>query len=310
MGIYDREYYRREGPSFLSALADRGQMCKWLVAINVVLFVLQILAQQGAFGSYEMGTRKGDPVTDALDLNTASVLQGQVWRLVTYAFLHGGIWHILFNMLFLWWFGHEMEEMYGKWEFLTFYLTSAVLGGVAYVLTQAAGIGGDEPCIGASGAVTAVMVLFAFHFPRRVILLFFFLPVPIWAFVAFQVARDALGFVSGVQNGVATAVHLGGAVCGFAYYKSQVRLLSLLPSLQSLRGPRSRPRLRVYHEEDEVPTPVKAAAPSRAADVDEHLEARMDAVLQKVADFGLNSLTENEREILLRASEAIKRRRK
>src|SRR5689334_25323067 len=107
MGIYDREYYRRESPSFL----DRGQVCKWLIGINIVCFILQLVTRPHGFPQAG-GT---DPITDWFVLDVDAVLHGQVWRLLTYAFLHDpqGLYHILFNMLFLWWFGSDVEDIYG-----------------------------------------------------------------------------------------------------------------------------------------------------------------------------------------------------
>jgi membrane associated rhomboid family serine protease len=312
MGIYDREYYRKEGPSFLNSFALRGQACKWLVIANIVVFVIQLLTrvrEPTAMGFYlEPG-----PVTDGLLLDTQKVLQGQVWRLLTYAFLHDPtIWqHIVFNMLFLWWFGTDVEDLYGLREFLAFYLTAALAGGLVF---QAAAMVQAQPgaCLGASGAVTAVMVLCALHFPNRIILLFFFLPIPIWIFVIFQVAQDAFYFVGGFKTGTAVAVHLGGAAFAFVYYKMQWRLTGMLPSLRSWKVGRARPRLRVYHSAEEAETPEAApvAAPAVAtADIDEQLEAKLDAVLEKVARTGQASLTESEKQILMRASEVYKKRR-
>ena len=106
MGINDRDYVRREGPSFLGSFADRGTICKWLIGVNIALFVCQLLTN---------GT-----LTRVLDLNVERVVfHGEIWRLLTYAFLHGpgDLLHILFNMLFLWWFGNEIEEMYGRASF-------------------------------------------------------------------------------------------------------------------------------------------------------------------------------------------------
>src|SRR5207244_2633661 len=112
MGIYDREYYRREGPGFLNNFALRGQACKWLVIANIVVFVIQLLTRVKepiglGFFQWEPG-----PVTDGLLLDTQKVLHGEVWRLLTYAFLHDPtVWqHIVFNMLFLWWFGTDVED--------------------------------------------------------------------------------------------------------------------------------------------------------------------------------------------------------
>jgi membrane associated rhomboid family serine protease len=300
MGIYDREYYRREGPSFL----DRGQVCKWLIGVNVACFVIQVLTRPRGFGPMGMG-----PFTDWLVLDVEQVLHGQIWRLLTYAFLHdpGNIWHIVFNMLFLWWFGSDIEDIYGAHEFLTVYLLSAVLGGLAFFLAALAGLTGGQYCMGASGAVTAVMVLCALHYPTRTILLFFILPVPIWLFVGFQVAQDTLLFLS--QNETtrtAVTVHLAGAFFAFVYFKRHWRVLRWWAQLQTFLQQRTRPRLRIYREETRPPAP---AASPREEEADEQLEAKLDAVLEKVARYGQNSLTESERRILLRASEVYKKRR-
>src|SRR5579884_366964 len=98
MGIYDREYYRREGPSFLRSLTEGGAVCKWIIIVNVVVFVLQTVT----------ATPDGGWFTEAFSLRTSDVLHGYVWQLVTYAFCHGGIWHIIFNMYVLWLFGIEV----------------------------------------------------------------------------------------------------------------------------------------------------------------------------------------------------------
>ncbi len=303
MGIYDREYYRREGPSFLGSITERGKVCKWLILINIVVFVIQLMTQpHGPEAETDRQT-----FTRFFWLDAPKVFHGEVWRLLTYAFLHDptSFWHILFNMLFLWWFGTDVEDLYGPREFLAIYLVSAVLGGLAFVLCWKAGLG-RGPCLGASGAVTAVLVLCALHYPTQIIWVFV-LPLPIWLFVLIQVGKDFLTFVSGVETGTAVTVHLGGAAFGYAYYKLQWRLLNLLPSLKTWQRRRSRPRLRIYREK-ETPEPVTVAAPP-SPEIDEQLEAKLDAVLEKVARSGQDSLTDNERQILLRASEVYKRRR-
>jgi len=313
MGIYDREYYRKDGPGFLNSLAQRGQVCNWLLAINIAVFVVQLLTRvkvAHGFGAFHWDP---GPVTDALILDTGKVMHGEVWRLLTYAFLHEpSVWqHIVFNMLFLYWFGKDVEDLYGPREFLAFYLTSAVVGGLLFQIIAMIQ-GQDGLCLGASGAVTAVMVLCALHFPNRVILLFFFLPVPIWLFVVFEVAQDAFVFLGGIKTGTAVAVHLGGAAFAFTYYKMQWRLVGFLPSLRTwkMRGPR--PRLRVFHaaEDEDTPQPAHVASqPLSQRDLDEQLEAKLDAVLEKVARSGQASLTDSEKQILLRASQIYKKRR-
>jgi membrane associated rhomboid family serine protease len=310
MGIYDRDYYRRDGPSYLGSFLERGLICKWLIGINIVVFVLQMLTR----GQDQNGAHNS--LTSYLSLNIDAVLHGQVWRLLTYAFLHdpGYIWHIVFNMLFLWWFGTDVEDLYGPWEFLAFYLAAAIAGGLAFTVTGLA-TGGNA--VGASGAITAVLVLCAIHYPKRIVYIMFVLPVPIWIFVIVSIAMDAYHWLGSVNNGVAVTCHLGGAAFAFGYYKFGVRLTRLLPDLRKWNQHRSTPRLRVYREDEEnavqKPQPVSVAtAPGGPASTsldDEQLEAKMDAVLEKISRVGKDKLTESEKEVLLRASERIKKRR-
>ena len=302
MGINDRDYIRREGPSFLGAFVERGTICKWLVGANVVIFVIQLLT----------GENGGSPFTDALVLNVDRVVfHGEVWRLLTYAFLHdpGDIFHILFNMLLLWWFGSDLEDLYGPREFLAFYLIAAICGGLLFSAARLIGFPGDV-CYGASGAVTAVLVLCAFHYPRRIIYLFLFLPVPIWLFVVGSVAYDAYTLLAHHNTGVAVAVHLGGAAFAFLYYRRHWRIDPVLQNFWSgalaWRKRATRPPLRVYREE-ERPEPVRAAvAPSVEED---HIRAEMDAVLEKISRVGRENLTESDLKVLQRASEILRRRR-
>lgn len=297
MGIYDRDYYRGEGPSYLDRLIPSGQVCKWLIVINAAVFLLQVMTSRTLL------------VTNALILDTSLVFDGQVWRLLTYAFAHDpyNLWHIVFNMLFLWWFGSNMESMYGPREFLSFYLVAALLGGVTFAIQDRLGDSSAQ-CLGASGAVTATLVLFAFHFPRQLIYVFFFIPVPIWAFVVFQVGRDLMVFLSGEETRTAVSVHLAGAAFGALYFKNGWHLTSLLNVIRTKISRKPEPRLRVYDpEEEQEREPVAVSAAH--GDLDEHLEAKLDAVLEKVARTGQGSLTEKERQILLRASEIYKRKR-
>jgi membrane associated rhomboid family serine protease len=300
MGIYDRDYYRRDGSGFM-AFTNRGAVCKWLIGINVVVFLLQVVTKPVVENGELVGSWF---ITDAFVLDPILVIHGQVWRLLTYAFLHdpNQLWHILFNMLFLWWFGSDMEDLLGPREFLAFYLVAAVLGGLGFLLggyfSPQVGV-----CLGASGAVTAVLVLCACYYPSRMILVFFF-PVPIWLFVGFQVAMDAFQFFNRTPTTTAVAVHLAGAIFGFSYFRLHWRLMSFWPSFKGWQKRQRQPRLRVYKED---PVPVVPAAPLHEAD--EHLEAKLDAVLQKVAEKGQDSLTDSEKKVLIQASEIYKRRR-
>jgi membrane associated rhomboid family serine protease len=311
MGIYDRDYYR-EGPTYLESLIPSGRVCKWLIAINIGAFIVQIATQPGG------GDHVGGWFTEMFLLKPESVMSGELWRLFTYAFLHAGFWHIFFNMLFLWWFGSDLEVIYGPREFLTFYIVAAIAGGALYqacfLVTH-----NPVPCLGASGAVTALLVLCAWHFPHRLVYIMFLLPVPLWLLAIFNVAQDAYRLVGELNNrnwsnGVAVSVHVAGAIFATAYYTLHWRVYDFLFGWWGqLPGRRARPRLRLYRPEEgegrEEPVPVAATSTLDSPPVDEHLEAKLDAVLEKLARSGKESLTENERQILMRASEIYKRRR-
>ncbi|MCI0683824.1 MAG: rhomboid family intramembrane serine protease [Gemmataceae bacterium] len=297
MGIYDRDYYRKDGSSFFETIIPDGRVCRWLIGVNIVVFLLQL-----AFHP---------TVVHWLRLDTTAVSQGQVWRLLTYAFVHdqGDVFHIVFNMLFLWWFGTDVEMIYGPREFLTYYLVSAFLGGAAFQ-AWAMAQGTQMLCIGASGAVTAVLLLCACHYPHRIILVMLVIPVPIWLFAVFQVGQDVYRVVGRADSPVASVVHLAGAAFGLLYYKQQWRLSTWWPNWRAWRGARQ-PRasaLRVYRPEPEKEA-VSVAAASNVSEMNEHLEAKLDAVLEKVGRQGEASLTESERMILLRASEIYRRKR-
>jgi membrane associated rhomboid family serine protease len=310
MGIQDRDYYRSEGPSIFESLMPRGLVCRWLIGINVGVFFLQVASQAPTDGGPAFGAPDG-LVTDWLILDVYKVLHGQVWRLLTYAFLHStnNWFHLLFNMLFLWWFGSDVEQLYGRKEFLAIYLVSAFLGGVAFEiwgLTQAT----PGRCLGASGAVTTMLVLCALHYPRRIIYVFALLPIPIWLFAVVNVLGDAVGMFGVGDKSVAFCVHLAGAGFAVAYYNWQRSLVEVFREFLWWKKARTRTRLKLFDPDPEKEEPVAVSANSAPqVAVDEHLEAKLDAVLEKIAKTGKESLTKQEQEILQQAAEMYKRRR-
>src|SRR5262249_17011702 len=122
--------------------------------------------------------------------------------------------------------------------------------------------------------------------------------------IALMVAMDLFGLFN--PDGIAVTGHLGGAAFGYLYYKQQWRILNLLPNFKEWRRRRARPQLRLYREEEPL-SPV--GVPATPSSEDDQLEARMDAILEKISRSGKDSLTDGERELLLRASEALRRRR-
>ncbi len=146
------------------------------------------------------------------------------WQLVTYAFLHGGLTHLLFNMFGLWMFGGEMERLWGPRRFLTFYLVSALSGGLVQFLIKSSA-GSPYPTVGASGAVFGLLLAYAMYFPhRRVLLLFPPIPMPAWLFASGYAAIELVLGITGTADGVAHFAHLGGMVGGYLmirYWRGQ-----------------------------------------------------------------------------------------
>ena len=213
MGIYNRDYMKDggAGPVWGGGSSGFPPVCKWLIIATVGVYVAQM------FG--------GTGLENWLALDSEKVLHGQVWQLFTSAFCHSreGIFHILFNMLFLWWFGKTLEQMYGSREFLLFYLAGALCASLAFIGLDLV-TGNLGSAIGASGAVMAVMMLYAAHFPRSKIYIWFVIPVEIrWIVLAYVIfdLYPVLVTLSGghSSDGIAHSAHLGGLAFGFLYWK-------------------------------------------------------------------------------------------
>ncbi len=187
--------------------------------------------------------------------------------MLTAVFLHGSLWHLFFNMIILHWAGGKLEEIYGGREFVLFYLLGGIGANVLFLGAQAAGLTDMSRAIGASGAVTAVLVVFACHFPHAQVRLWFVLPMPVWLVTVLFVGLDCLFGFSNVRDprGGNTAYfgHIGGAVFGMLYFQTGIQFSKLFARTPKTRA---RPRLRVVPPPaDEPPEPVGAAvAPRRA----------------------------------------------
>ena len=138
------------------------------------------------------------------------------WQLVSYAFLHGGMLHLAFNMFALWMFGGMVERVFGTRRYLMYYfacVVSAALTQLAFSVFS----GGIYPTVGASGGVFGLLLAYARYFPdNRVMLLFPPIPMRARTFVLLYAAIELFLGVTGTQEGVAHFAHLGGMVGGFA----------------------------------------------------------------------------------------------
>jgi membrane associated rhomboid family serine protease len=283
MGIYNRDYFRNDNRPLGQGFLASG--FKWIIAANVAVYVLQLVT--------------ADVVTDYLDLKPSAVLHGEVWRLVTYAFCHSrhDPLHILFNMLFLYWFGATLERMYGTREFVLFYFAGAFVSGVANFALSIV-LRDNSPAIGASGAVMAVLMLYAIHFPRdEMYFLLFRLQVRfvVLIYVVYDLwpVLRAMGG-DGRTDNVAHMAHLGGLAFGYAYHHFGMRLDRGWGSLKNLRAPRIRLK--------RPPESIRIYEPHKEEDRNENLDVKVDAILAKIQAHGEASLTDQERETLKRAS--------
>ena len=145
------------------------------------------------------------------------------WQIVTYAFLHGGFNHLFFNMLGLWMFGSELEQIWGRNRFLIFYFASVIAAALTQLVVNAL-LGSQAPTIGASGGLFGLLLAFAMIFPNRIILLFFVIPMKAKYLVGLYGLIELYQGVYVMNSGVAHFAHLGGMLGGLLtlrYWRGQ-----------------------------------------------------------------------------------------
>lgn len=182
---------------------------KWLLIVNVALFVVPILFQ-----------RVFSPFLDNFGLVPAEVVrQLRIWQLATYMFIHVGFGHILWNMLALWLFGAELERLWGTARFLRFYFLCGICAALTVIAAAYIFGGVDTKTVGSSGAIYGILVAYAVVFPDRTILLGFLIPIKSKYFVmiigAIVFLQSYMATVGGQGSGVAVLAHLGGLASGY-----------------------------------------------------------------------------------------------
>jgi len=202
-----RRYPSPYASSFSFGPGPVSTALKALIGVNVVMFVATTFVRS---------------LVNQLGLVPARVVP-EIWRLATYMFVHGGVFHILFNMLALWMFGAELERRWGTRYFLKYYFVTGIGAGVLTVLFSVLPFPFAQQVhysnvIGASGAIYGLLLAYAIYFPDRPILLLVFW-VPARICVAILGAIALLTSFSEV-GGVANATHLGGIVVGYLFLKS------------------------------------------------------------------------------------------
>ncbi len=277
--------YRQQGYGGGYSFGFGSGLSPWVTRIiiaNVVVW-LAMLAMPGLRG--------------ALAFVPAEFLS-RPWTIVTYLFVHGGFFHIFFNMLVLYFFGPPLEAMWGGREFLKYYFVTGLSAAALSFVSPHVGV------IGASGAIYGIMLAFAMNWPDMRVYIWFLFPVKIKWLVGFLAAVSVLSLVGGQQDGVAHLAHLGGFVGGFLYLKlsDQVQM-----QFGQLRKTVKRRRFNITpggaaDEPDRGPRPPKPGSREEEKVLDE-----VDRVLDKISESGLQSLSEEELELLDRVSKKYRR---
>lgn len=276
--MIERDYMRRGpegfgGGSFQRFLPGLTPVVKWILLANLAGQALIFLFPQTIL---EFG-----------GLNTATPWLFPL-QVFSYQFFHDplNLFHLLLNMLVLYFFGTTVEGWLGPKRFLRLYLGSGVAGGVFY-LAYSLVRGGGGVCIGASGAVSGVLLYFCLVQPMAEILVLF-IPVRAWIFGAFWVLYAVYNMLVEIRFGggsqVADAAHLGGALMGIAFWRYEGLFRRLGESW------------------------ARKIALERARRLEED-RRRMDELLDKVKREGLHSLSEKERRFLQEMSTKLKGRR-
>ncbi|HUU28379.1 MAG TPA: rhomboid family intramembrane serine protease [archaeon] len=212
-----------------------------------------------------------------------------IWQPVTFMFLHGNLWHLLFNMFALWMFGSELERTWGTREFLVFFFITGLCTGLLYLIF-ASGLpliikSGSQyqTLIGSSGAIFAILAAYGLSFPDRTILFMFLFPIKAKWFVLLIAAIEL--YLSWVPSGVSHFAHLSGMLIGYIYLKKDWNFSRVLDNYYDRQR---RKRIKLVEEE-------KLTVQRERNEV--------DRILDKINAQGIQSLTRKEMKILQKASE-------
>jgi membrane associated rhomboid family serine protease len=271
-------YYAHQSYS----LGQRGitKAVKYLLLVNLGFFLLEFLWRADLI--YLFG------------LTPILVKKGMVWQLVTYMFLHGGLFHILFNMFALWMFGCDIERAWGTREFVKYYFITGIGAGLfTFILS----FNSQIPTIGASGAIFGILVAFALMFPNRLIYVYFLFPVKAKYLVIFFALVEFLASFRHTSDGIGHFAHLGGMVIGYLYIKSDFRIPSFFrfsTYLTRVRNLKHRRRMKVVNRQREK---------------EQKLMERVDQILDKINQVGYDNLTREEKKTLEQASQILSEER-
>jgi len=279
--------------------------------------------------------------------STSTLLQGEIWRLITFQFLHAGVAHVVFNMLGLWVFGRITEQGIGSARrYLAFYLICGIFGALMYLLLNLLGIiaatfgytnipgllpgNATMPLVGASAGVFGVIMAAAYLQPQTQLqLLFPPIPIKIKTLAYGYVCLAIITVLFNWNNAGGEAAHLGGAFAGYFFIRRShllkdffVEFTDLADRIKSLFGGTRKPRLRLTDigpgrsgggagGAGSVQTQNNAKPrPKSFRDMDPKLESEVDRILAKSNATGIDSLTPDELATLKRGTDLMNRLRR
>ena len=239
-----------------------------------------------------------------------SRLVTQPWSILTYAFLHGGFLHILFNMLFLYIFSKFVLNLFTEKRFLTIYLLGGIFGGLAYIIAYhlLPAFEGNGILLGASAAVNAIIIFIATYSPNTPIRFFVF-NLKLWHIAAFVVLRDLLTLESS-SNAGGLISHLGGAAFGYMYAMQLAKgndiglwfekIMDTVASWFSSKTKTKKAKMHTVHRKTKKTTAKSTKTRQRPVTKSEQ-QQQIDAILDKISKSGYDSLSKAEKDFLFKA---------
>jgi membrane associated rhomboid family serine protease len=266
-----------------------------LLLANVVAFIAQIILARFSYF----------PTNHYFALSPAGLKQGYLWQLVTYAFMHNGPWHLLFNCFAIYVFGRAVEQAIGRKAFVGLYFASGIVGGLVQTLFGLVlGRFFAASVVGASAAAFGLAAAYAMLFPDRVLLLFFIIPMRAKYLLALSGALALYGILFATDN-IAHAAHLGGILTGILFVRYALNWDWHWPRLRRVQKPPPRRLVKVSSR------PAGTWGRGKADEdvpAEEFLSKEVDPILEKISAHGIQSLTARERGILEVAREKMAKR--
>ena len=295
-------------------------LVKVLIVINLAIFLLlNVIIHYGsepvqkfvgdfmilkAGAGKDIITKNGETVRSGSQVY--GLWDGAVWQLITYQFMHFTLWHVLMNMLGLYFIGKAIEELYGRSVLLKLYLLGGICGGLLETAFTWHGHSPDMGIVGASGSVFALLSALTWAMPDRrlTLLLFFVLPITLKARTIFWglFAITAFCIVFPSRDGIAHGAHLGGFLLGwgFAHFVLlggfSLREWGPLARLSN-KGSQRRKVVQVGTSRA-FSSSDNAIIDAEETTAEEFMEQEIDPILEKIYKEGIHSLTERERKIL------------